>query len=234
MKRRVVLLAFATMAVDANAQGSRFTGRVLTDSGVPLAGAEVVLSADHRARTNDKGRFQLDSLRAGEHFVLIRMPGFAPEADTIDVADAGEVRREYRLSRIQATLPEVPVTTTLLDRRLADFESRRKFGAGRFLDSTQFAKSHGIRTSDRLIRLPGLLITRGRFSDSYVMSNRGRCAASIWVDGVNFGSGIDVNMFDPGTIVAVEWYSSPATIPVQFIVTRRGVPNCAVLMLWTR
>src|SRR5688572_29405022 len=139
-------IAALLLAATAHAQGSTFAGRVLTDSGLPLAGAEVVLGVK-RTNTGAKGEFKLTSLTAGEHPVLVRMPGFAPKVDTIDVADAGEVRREYRLSRIQSILPEVPVTTTLTDRKLADFYSRKQFGMGRFLDSAQFAKSHGTRTS---------------------------------------------------------------------------------------
>ena len=232
-----VPLTIATLiaARFAQAQGSLFVGRVRADSNIVLAGAEIVIPALQRTiRTNEKGEFQFNSVRAGEHVVGVRMPGFKPRIDTIEVADAGEVRRDYLLSRVDAALPEVAVKTTLLDRRLEDFENRRRFGAGRFLDSTQFAKSHGTRTSDRLSRLPGLMISRGRRSESVVMSTRGRCPATVWVDGLNFGTGVDINMFDAGSIVAVEWYSSPATIPVQFHMSRPAVRNCAVIMLWTR
>ena len=235
MSPHLILAIASLFAVShaLSAQSSVFAGRVLTDSGVPIAGAEVVLTAK-RTNTSAKGEFKLTSLIAGEHFVLVRMPGFAPEVDTIEVAEAGEVRREYRLSRIQSILPEVPVVTTLTDRRLADFYDRKKFGMGRFLDSTEFAKSHGTRTSDRLMRLPGLLIQRGRFSDTYVMSSRGRCLATVWLDGLDIGTRFDVNMIDPSTVLAVEWYSSPAMTPVQFSMVKRGASHCAVLVLWTR
>src|SRR5262245_5396167 len=99
MKGQLALLAFVAIAPSVYAQGSTFSGRVLTDSGAPIAGAEVVLTAK-RGNTNSKGEFRLAALQSGEHVVLVRMPGYAPRADTIDVADAGEVRREYRLSRI--------------------------------------------------------------------------------------------------------------------------------------
>jgi hypothetical protein len=230
-------LAFLGLSLSASstpAQSSVFAGRVLSDSGLVLHGAAVVIAALQRSiRTNEKGEFQFTAVQTGEHIVSVRMPGYAPKIDTIEVADAGESRREYRLARVSASLPEVPVTATLGDRMLADFENRRRYGAGRFLDSTQFANSHGTRTSDRLARLSGLMISRGR-NAAIVMSTRGRCPATIWVDGLNYGTGIDINMFDVNSIVAVEWYSSPATIPVQFHVSRIGIRNCAVLMLWTR
>ena len=233
---RLQLLSIATLiaAPEASlAQGSAFTGRVLTDSGVPLAGAQVVLRAK-RTNTNAKGEFKLASLTAGEHLVLVRMPGFAPKTDTIEVADAGEARREYRLSRVTAVLPEVRSTTTLTDRRLAEFYDRREFGMGRFLDSTEFANTAGTRTSDRLRRLPGVTIGRGRFSDAYVWSSRGRCAANVWMDGLNLGTGYDVNLLDPSIILAIEWYPSPGMTPVQFSMVKRGASHCAVLVIWTK
>ena len=234
MKTAGILTVVTTMlnALTADAQ-STFSGRVLTDSGSPIAGAEVLVS-NQRTSTSAKGEFRVTSLTADFYVVLVRMPGYAPKSDTIEVADAGEVRREYRLSRIQAILPEVPIVTTLTDRRLADFYERKKYGMGRFLDSTQFAKAGGTRTSDKLMRLPGLLIRRGRFSDTYVISSRGRCAASVWLDGIDLGTGYDVNMLDPGVILAVEWYSSPAMTPVQFSMVKRGASHCAALVIWTK
>lgn len=117
-----------------SAQSSVFLGRVLSDSGMVLHRAEVVLNGPQNLqRTYERGEFKFSSVPAGTQIVGVRMPGYAPRVDTIEVADAGEVRREYRLSRIVATLPEVPVTATILDRKLYEFYNRRKFGMGRSL-----------------------------------------------------------------------------------------------------
>jgi hypothetical protein len=229
-------------APSAHAQGSTFTGRVLTDSGVALAGAEVVLNGPNRsARTDANGEFRLSHIPAGEHIVQVRMPGFAPKVDTIEVADAGEVRLDFRLAKIETTLPEVSVSTSSLDRKLVEFHERRRIGIGRFLDSTEFANAHGTRTSDRLTKLPGLKIGRGRFlSEAYVLSTRspsklamsgGReCRAAIWLDGVKLND-FSVNQLDPSMIAAVEWYAGPASVPAKFNVTSSV---CGVLVIWTR
>ena len=233
----------AIVAPGASAQ-SLFTGRVLTDSGLPIAGAEVFLNGPQNIqRTNTLGEFRFTRVPAGYHVVGARMPGFAPKVDTIEVAEAGEVQRNLKLSRIETKLPEVPITTTLLDRKLADFHDRRRFGIGRFLDSAEFAKAHGTRTSDRLTRLPGLVIQRGRSSDAYVASTRSRtasgrmCRAGVWLDGViNLGISFNVNEIDPSHIAAIEWYAGQALIPVRFgAPPRRGEPTpCGVLVIWTR
>jgi hypothetical protein len=133
----------------------------------------------------------------------------------------------------------VPITASLLDRRLYEFHERRRFGIGRFLDSAEFAKAHGTRTSDKLARLPGVIILRGRFSDAYVANNRQRtlngrlCRAAVWLDGINLGIDYNVNLLDPSMIAAVEWYAGQASIPARFNVTGRA-GQCGVLVIWTR
>ena len=201
----------------------------------------VLNSPQHAQRTKANGEFRFTAVPAGEHIVGVRMPGFAPKIDTIDVADAGEVRREYRLSRIEATLPEVPVTASLLDRKLWEFHERRRFGIGRFLDSAEFANTRGTRTADKLTRLPGLIVVRGRFSDAYVANNRqilpnGKlCKSAIWLDNINLGLDFNVNELDPSLIAAIEWYAGQASIPARFNVPPRpGQPYCGVLVIWTR
>jgi hypothetical protein len=233
-------IAWAT----SHGQGSSFTGRVVTDSGrVPLVGAELRIPALARGtRSIASGEFRFSRVPAGEHIVQIRMPGYAPQIDTIIVADAGEVRREFRLARIQAALPEVPVTATILDRKLADFHERRKFGMGRFLDSAEFAKAHGTRTSDRLARLGGIRIVSGRGLAAYVSSSRSvaaqgkrQCLANVWLDYINLGTGFNVNELDPSIIAAVEWYPGLA-LPPQFAVPpkRIGDTYCGTLVIWLR
>lgn len=240
-----VTAATCLVATSGKAQGSLFTGVVLADSvRTPLVGAEVSVPAlTLLQRTNERGEFRFTGVPAGEHVVHVRMPGHAPKVDTIVIADAGEARREYRLTRIQATLPEVPVTASLLDRKLFEFHERRALGVGRFLDSAEFANTRGIRTSDRLRSLPGVVIMRGRFSDGYVANNRQRvrggpgdwCKAAIWLDGVNLGIDYNVNLLNPTEIVALEWYAGQATIPAKFNTPARpGQTYCGVLVIWTR
>ena len=235
------MIALAVFAPAIHAQ-TTFTGRVVSDSGVPLVGAEVVIAKLQKfERTGENGEFRITGLTGGDHVVGIRMFGFAPKGDTIEVADAGEVRREYRLKPVATKLPEVPVTTTLVNRKLAEFDERRRMGIGRFLDSTEFANGPGTRTADRLIRFPGLRVAQGRTLNQVTIqttrqaSFRGRwCNASVWVDGVNLGTGFSVNSIDPSLIVGVEWYAGQASVPAQFNTSRPGEVSCAVLVLWTR
>ena len=223
-----------------HAQGSVFVGRVFSDSGQVLVGAEVLLNGPQNSlRTNEKGEFRFAAVPSGLQIVGVRMFGYAPKVDTVEVADAGEVRREYKLSRIETTLPRVPVTATVLDRKLFEFYDRRKFGMGRFLDSAEFAKAAGTRTSDKLSKLPGLMIVRGRGLSAFVTSSRslsrGRCTANVWLDYMNLGPGFNVNELDPSIIAAVEWYASTSMVPARFAVPAKpNAPYCGTLVIWLR
>jgi Carboxypeptidase regulatory-like domain len=242
--RRIAFIALVLVAPAIHAQ-SAFMGRVLTDSGAAIAGAEVVLTPPPMTqRTNASGEFRFVQLTAGDYIVAVRMPGYAPEVDTIEVADAGEVRRDYQLSRIETTLPGVPVTASLLDRKLWEFHERRRFGVGRFLDSAEFAKAAGTRTSDRLSMLPGLRILRGRGLAAYVSSFRSQaqirrrpqpCQANVWLDYINLGTGFNVNELDPSAIAAIEWYAGREATPARFAVPAKSDdPYCGTLVIWTR
>ena len=234
-----------TMVTQVAQSQAVIVGRVLTDSGMVLVGAEVVLNGpENLQRTDEKGEFKFVRVPAGRQVVGVRMPGYAPRVDTIEVADAGELRREYKLSRIETTLPEVPVRTTLLDRKLFDFHERRKLGIGRFLDSAEFANTRGTRTSDRLSKLPGVGILRGTFSsEAYVANTRTRqrgggqpsCRALVWIDNINQGTSFNINQLDPSIIAAVEWYAGEASIPARFAVPQKVSDRyCGVLVIWLR
>jgi hypothetical protein len=238
-----ILTMLGAFASTSHAQGSVLAGRVFSDSGMLLVGAEVVLNGPtNLQRTNDKGEFKFHAVPSGLQIIGVRVLGFAPRVDTIEVADAGEVRREYKLARIETTLPNVPVTATILDRKLFEFYDRRKFGMGRFLDSAEFAKAAGTLTSDKLKKLSGLMIVRGRGQAAYVTSTRSlasasrrTCTANVWLDYINLGTGFNVNEIDPSHIAAIEWYAGTSSVPARFAVPAKPAnPYCGTLVIWLR
>ena len=260
------LLCLTTPARAIGAQVSTIIGRVVGDSGIALAGAEVVLNGPQNLqRTNDRGEFTFNRVPAGFQIIGVRMTGYAPRVDTIEVEDAGEIRRDFRLTRIETTLPRVPVTATskLLDLKLAEFhERRRTSGGGRFLDSAEFANTRGTRMSDRLSKLPGVLIQRGRGSEVFITNTRLRkpgepgsrsmCRSLVWMDGVNLGVEFNVNELNPASIAAIEWYAGEF-VPAKLTAQPRYSSNsttpapgmakvnppvtqsyCGVLVIWLR
>jgi Flp pilus assembly protein TadD len=82
------------MAGVAAAQNGRVSGVVREEGGQPLKGATI--TADNRsigqsftATTDDKGRFQMIGLRAGEWRFIAQAPGFAAEGGMLNVRTGG-------------------------------------------------------------------------------------------------------------------------------------------------
>jgi hypothetical protein len=109
--------------------------------------------------------------------------------------------------------------------------------------------------SDRLTKLPGVLIQRGdsrqgKGSEMFVTNSRQRsdgepgprsmCRSLVWLDGVNLGTEFNVNSLDPSIIAAVEWYAGqfvPAklAVPPRFnAASGNPEPYCGVLVIWLR
>lgn len=80
----VIALALGSVQV-LSAQGfGSLTGSVRDTSGVPLAGAEIIL-ATKRAITTPQGSFRLDSVPVGDHLITIRLVGFVALRSTVSV-----------------------------------------------------------------------------------------------------------------------------------------------------
>jgi hypothetical protein len=113
---------------------------------------------------------------------------------------------------------------------------------GRFLDSAEFAKAAGTRTSDKLAKLPGLMVVRGRGLAAYVTSSRslagsrrGTCTANVWLDYINLGTGFNVIELVPSIIAAIEWYAGTSSVPARFAVPAKpNAPYCGTLVIWLR
>lgn len=83
MPNALTLTTLLALAAHAAAAQAAIIGRVLTDSGAVIAGAEVVLDGPQNLqRTDEKGAFQFARVPVGLQVLGVRMPGFAPRVDT--------------------------------------------------------------------------------------------------------------------------------------------------------
>jgi Tfp pilus assembly protein PilF len=83
------LIAVLSLAGIASAQG-RVSGVVRDDGGQPLKGATITadnpsIGQSFTATTDEKGRFQMIGLRAGEWRFIAQAPGFSPEGGRLNV-----------------------------------------------------------------------------------------------------------------------------------------------------
>jgi len=83
------------------------SGTVRDTAGMAVAGAEVLLGT-HRLQTTAQGRFRIDSLQVGNHFLTIRLVGYLALRTSIAVR-AGLNEHHYVLSPAAQSLPTVSV-----------------------------------------------------------------------------------------------------------------------------
>ncbi|GJG87217.1 hypothetical protein tb265_23980 [Gemmatimonadetes bacterium T265] len=117
-----------------------------TPTNEAVADAELTVLGDHGAgaagdgrsvRTRPGGTFRIDSIPPGRYFVRVRRLGFEPLYFSATL-DGGAARRiDVELKVLPAQLGEVNVRgasgySGFAERRLRDFESRRRVGFGRF------------------------------------------------------------------------------------------------------
>jgi carboxypeptidase family protein/carboxypeptidase-like protein/TonB-dependent receptor-like protein len=230
---RTLLLSRADSGTKGNATVS---GRVVLVGSSTNAGSRVeVVGTDVVALTNDKGEFTLRNLPSGSQILLARHLGFGAETVPVDLSSREPKQVTIRLPKYVAVIEPVVVTarrTASLDK--VGFTTRKRSGAGYFLDPAQIQNMHPSRLTDILRQVPGLRITYTNEGE-VVSSTRGSSGGCVqyYVDGMPWMSSEpgDINMFVNGNEVAgAEIYQS-GNAPAQY---SRGMQDCMTIVLWTK
>lgn len=247
--RTLVLL----LLLPGSAAGQVITGTVRADSSQrPIPNAEVVIEGKNRqTTTDDQGRYSLSS-PSGNQVVLFRLVGYQPVRMRAVVGKRDTVQLDATLVKITAQeLPSVetkerplPVPGSVM----AAFEERRRVGFGKFLDSTAMRKAENRRVPDVLRDLGVRMITvqagggpEYRAVSSGISLNEGEpCYVSVFLDGIPIYKAGSRSMrppdfsrdFQARSLMAIEYYRSSATVPIDFGTGRDT--DCGVLVLWTR
>lgn len=236
----------------ARAQGTVVSGRVLEDpSQRPIAAAEVVLDDSVFAtQTDSAGRFRLERVARGAHNLMVRAPGHSAVRVILRADGPETVVHDIALVASVGTLAPVAVIAQSGERvpaKLAGFEFRRAGGIGRFLTSADLAKVENDATGNALVRrMAGLKLER-HGSVAYAITSRAQsrlafsptttCYSDVYLDGIQVFSAssreppFDVNSVPVRQLSAIEYYSGPSEVPVQY--NKTGA-MCGVLLLWTK
>jgi hypothetical protein len=234
---------------------ARLAGLVRADSTTtPLAAADVLLPDEGRSvRSDDRGRFQIDSVELGRHHIVVRHIGYEM-IDTTIVLDGKDIfEPEFHLRRT-AVLDSVRVVADSRDLRLREFEENKKLGLGHFFDWADLAKKEGLRLAAvlgdvlgaRIVSSSGgsaLASTRGAITSlrNQVLDvgpgNKRDCYSTVYVDNVPvFRSGrgdpyFNLNLMRPEDIEAIEFYAGPSELPARYNQLNAA---CGVLVIHTR
>jgi TonB-dependent starch-binding outer membrane protein SusC len=240
----------------AQAQTGTITGMVITQTGEPVSGAQVVIVGTQRGTlTNARGAFILTAVPAGEQQVRIVSLGYRTETQTVNVPADGTVSVEFRLAVSAIALDAVVVTGQ------ATGAARRELGTSVAAIDAQALELAPINNVSNLLqaRAPGVNILPGggKSGQGTRIVLRGASSVSqaneplIYVDGVRMDrsatlgvetttAGVSWNGLDdlnPADIERVEIvrgasaatiYGTEAAAGVIQIFTRRGSEGRAV------
>ncbi len=234
-----VLAAALVAPAGAQLVQTRLTGSAISVSGEWVVGAQVrvIGSANRPAVTGEDGTFELFVLGDTVPRIVLRRIGFRPETVVVHLPQPAAPALVVRLTRaIQMVRPVVVnavsgETKTMVG---AIRERQRTGGNGHFVYRDDFMKSNPSRFSDILRRVPGVSMARTQRNFTEVRLRNNRCAPLFWLDGqALLGIPFDPDLLPPGTVEAIEVYSSPSLVPPQF----QGPPyaqGCGAIVIWTR
>lgn len=249
----VTLALLVTDRAHAQAGSGRLTGAVIDKaSGRPVGSATVVYLGDGRALTTDSsGNFKFDKLPTGVLRFLVRAKGFPSVGLVLPFAKGDVLDRRVELDSSAASvaadnapppkrdsstraqpLPLVSVEAApSMGPRFADFERRRKTGAGHYLVREEIDKGGYGSLQDIARDIRGVLVECGGGLGCHIRMVRApmQCLPEYIIDGNvdnTFGPGIPVR-----DIEAMEVYTGPTDVPGEFAGRNAG---CGVIVIWTR
>ena len=244
MKARIVscsthllaaVLVFAAASPSARAQSGPARGvvdGVVTDTSlVPLADAVAsIVGSSIQVVTGANGHFRILGLSSGQHYILIRRLGYQPLTTELRTEEGDTVRASFALERLATALDTVLVATKRPSPRMAEFEARRALGVGQFMTAAEIDKLNVVATDDLLHRL-----TPNRTRPARRLGPGAVCTRQTWyLDGVLLPASMTPDELpSPKDLAGIEFYASPATIPVQYKSTSGG-GFCGVVLMWTK
>jgi len=248
---RVTLLVGATLLIGAGAGSAqrgtaRLTGAVASAlNGRPLAGVTVTVPAVNVSiRSDDSGRFVLDSLPAGIQLVRILSIGRQPESYSFRLSSGRTKQIIVLLDGDAIDLPPIVVRRDHAALRwgLAGFFERRRQGFGTFLTREDISRRRPADVT-QLLSGAGLQYRCSPFGCSPIrLGVGGQCALQLFLDGIA-APGEYLREIDPDDLVAVEIYTNDFVTPFQFrggflvsgaAAHPRGEFACGAVVVWTR
>ena len=114
---RMLVITLFTLAVPAFAQSQdTLAGTVTNPDGDPVAGAEILLRGSREAtRSDEEGRFRLDSVATGSQTVVVSAPGYNPLTRELQLVAGEDNSFEARLEPSLAATPTIVVTGVAAD-----------------------------------------------------------------------------------------------------------------------
>jgi len=204
---------------------------------LPVVGAQVIVNDRVIGTTDTAGAFTRTGIPIdwGVNMILVRRVGYGPLFGTFWAEDVTTQQTLAGVMDQQAVdLPAIVVEgdrITFEYGRMRDFWRRRERGLGRFFTRTEIERRHPLYVSDMLRMVPGLWVIKEGMT-TRVVSTRGagRCAPTIWVDGLRLMDPDLDAWVHPADVEAIEVYRGLGETPAEF----SGMNACGAIVVWTR
>lgn len=221
------------------AQQAVLRGVVIDSSRTPIPEATVAVVEVHQAtRTDDRGRFTLGKLPAGDVQLAVRRLGYEPRTLHKTLVGGGEDSITIVLKELPEVMSAVAVSAVEKHHRqgIEDFYFRRARGIGTFFTREEILKQRASTPSDLMRNTPGIRFVRVpsgkgiRFS-TITSLRRGDCVPDLFLDGQR-AANMELDDVSLNDIEAIELYSRISTLPSQFAPGNRT--PCGAVVIWTR
>jgi outer membrane cobalamin receptor len=213
---------------------AELTGTVRDPNGHPVANAQVVIAGDTASpvsmRTDNEGKFRVDTLPDGRFDITASSPGLFGEARGLALSSATDPNIEITM-RVSAISETLVVSATQMDQPLSRVADTVTIIGGAEIETRQLSS-----VGEALALVPGLAVTRsgGPGTLTSVFPRGGESDFTlVLVDGIRanaFGGGLDLSQVPLGDVERIEvvrgpqssLYGSDAIGGVVQIITRRG------------
>lgn len=241
----VASIGDTSAASRAQRGGAVISGKVISESGRPIAGAQVqAMGTNYNATTADDGTFRLGRLTGGPYFMRVRRVGYEPVVFTATLALGDSIYTTVKLpglGPVGSLLDTVKVRADFdrSSRRLRGFEERRRTARGLFIDKGEIDERKAFVVSDLLRGRANITVMRNPASgDVQVFGPRlsisgGQCQLGLIIDGTlvpNVQGSLD-SLVPVDMIQGIEVYNSGTSVPSQF--AQLGT-DCGAIIIWTR
>jgi hypothetical protein len=219
---------------DVRGQQGLLRGVVADSAGEPIDGADVAIVTLHRlTRTDERGRFSLDGLPAGDVDVSVRRLGYAPKTVRLKLTAAGDSTR-ITLTELPEMLQGMSATERRARMEIEQFYRRRARGPGTFVTRQEIEDRHAVALSDVLRMAPGVQVVRGAAGNGIRFTSgtaRRGCMPLIWLDGQK-APGMEIDQIPQSDVEGIELYQGASTTPAQF--WQNTATTCGTIVVWTR
>ncbi len=225
-------------SLEAARQGQTYrVSGVVTDTGrQPLADVEITAgdtgTSTLGAKTDGQGRFELGRFRPGILFLRVRRLGYEQRTVQVDVGAGGQSSLvEIVLRAVPQELANVYVTASSHGKLSGFYERKQQRGTfGRFLAEEEIRRMGPRNASDLFRNVPGISFAASPNGGNAIRM-RG-CQPMVRVDDQRVpGAELD-EVVSPSDIAAIEFYSSAAGVPAQYV--ERGNRLCGLILVWTK